>query len=260
MGMGRGRDRAESAVVDDVGLLTRRTFLRGAGAAIAATGAAGLLQACLPGSSASPSGSSAAAASGTTPVGSAVAGRVTLGSNQSDAVPKQALGEVVDAFISATGIDVKVNTVDHATFQNQIAPYLQGRPDDVITWFAGNRMRFFAERGLVGDVSEVWNDVGSRYGDGIRTASSGTDGKPYFVPFYMYPWVILYRRSAWQRLGYAPPQTFDQLIALSRRMASDGLVPIAFGDKDGWPAMGFFDILEPAPERLRLPHRAHGRA
>ena len=26
-------------------------------------------------------------------------------------------------------------------------------------------------------------------------------------------------------------------------MQTDGLVPIAFGDKDGWPAMGTFDIL-----------------
>ena len=26
-------------------------------------------------------------------------------------------------------------------------------------------------------------------------------------------------------------------------MKTDGLVPLAFGDKDGWPAMGTFDIL-----------------
>ena len=26
-------------------------------------------------------------------------------------------------------------------------------------------------------------------------------------------------------------------------MKADGLTPLAFGDKDGWPAMGTFDIL-----------------
>ena len=26
-------------------------------------------------------------------------------------------------------------------------------------------------------------------------------------------------------------------------MKTDGLTPLAFGDKDGWPAMGTFDIL-----------------
>ena len=32
-------------------------------------------------------------------------------------------------------------------------------------------------------------------------------------------------------------------MALCKQMKKDGLVPIAFGDKDGWPAMGTFDIL-----------------
>ena len=36
--------------------------------------------------------------------------------------------------------------VDHNTFQDQISTYLQGTPDDVFTWFAGYRMRFFADR------------------------------------------------------------------------------------------------------------------
>ncbi|POX38368.1 sugar ABC transporter substrate-binding protein, partial [Streptomyces sp. Ru72] len=31
------------------------------------------------------------------------------------------------------------------------------------------------------------------------------------------------------------------LVALCKQMKKDGLVPIAFGDKDAWPAMGTFD-------------------
>ena len=30
-------------------------------------------------------------------------------------------------------------------------------------------------------------------------------------------------------------------MALATKMQADGLVPIAFADKDGWPAMGTFD-------------------
>ncbi len=33
------------------------------------------------------------------------------------------------------------------------------------------------------------------------------------------------------------------MVALCKQMQTDGLVPIAFGDKDGWPAMGTFDML-----------------
>jgi multiple sugar transport system substrate-binding protein len=32
-------------------------------------------------------------------------------------------------------------------------------------------------------------------------------------------------------------------VALAKQMKADGLTPIAFTDKDGWPAMGTFDIL-----------------
>ena len=39
------------------------------------------------------------------------------------------------------------------------------------------------------------------------------------------------------------PKTWDDLKALCTKMQTDGLTPIAFGDKDGWPAMGTFDIL-----------------
>src|SRR6476620_1133132 len=83
------------------------------------------------------------------------AGTVSFGSNGSDPVPKKAYANVFNAFTKKTGISVKVNTVDHNTFQEQINSYLQGKPDNVFTWFAGYRMQFFAQKGLTGDVSDV---------------------------------------------------------------------------------------------------------
>src|SRR5438309_11049822 len=89
-------------------------------------------------------------------------GSMSLGSYLSDAVPKKGLQDVVDAFTSANGgTKVKVNTVDHGTFQNQINSYLQGTPEDVFTWFSGHRMRFFADKGLAARIDDVWNDVKS---------------------------------------------------------------------------------------------------
>jgi multiple sugar transport system substrate-binding protein len=54
----------------------------------------------------------------------------------------------------------------------------------------------------------------------------------------------MYRRSLFAANGYTVPATLAELTALGDRMTADGLVPIAFGDLDGWPAMGFFDILD----------------
>jgi multiple sugar transport system substrate-binding protein len=167
-------------------------------------------------------------------------GQVTFGSNWSDAVPKKAIAEMIGKF---SGPSVKINTTDHNTFQENINSYLQGGPDDVFGWFAGYRMQFFAEQGLVGDVSDVWSDIGGGFSDAMKQQSTGKDGKQYFVPLYYYPWAVFYRKSVWQEKGYTPPKTLDELTALSQKMQADGLVPIAFGDKDGWPAMGTFDYL-----------------
>ncbi|MFZ5850385.1 MAG: ABC transporter substrate-binding protein [Actinomycetota bacterium] len=208
-------------------LLGRRTVLRGMLAGAGALAAGNVLAAC-----------------GSSSGGGGTAGKtVTFGSNYSDAVPKQALAAVFDAFQKSSGITVKVNTVDHNTFQEQINSYLQGKPDDVFTWFAGYRMQFFAQRGLASDISDVWSKVGGNFSPALKKASTGADGKQYFVPFYYYPWAVFYRKSVFAQRGYQIPKTLDQLTALAQQMKKDGLTPIAFADKDGWPAMGTFDIL-----------------
>ncbi len=213
--------------------MSRRTLLRGALGASALLATPPLLASC------SSSGGSSGGATG----GGGGGGTVTLGSNQSDAVPKAGVQQVMDAFTKAnSGLTVKINTIDHNTFQENINTYLQGQPDDVFTWFSGYRMRFFASKDLAGDISDVWGNL-SGMSDALKKASTGDDGKQYFVPSTYYPWAIFYRKSLWSEKGYTPPKTLDELKTLGAKMQADGLIPLAFADKDGWPAMGTFDQL-----------------
>jgi multiple sugar transport system substrate-binding protein len=209
--------------------LGRRTLFKGAVGGAAALSLPALLAAC--------GGSSSGGSAGAT-----TKGTVTLGSYQSDPVVKKALAAEVTGFQTASGNTVKINTVDHNTFQENINNYLQGNPDDVFTWFAGYRMRFFAAQGLTGDISDVWPKL-TGFTNGFKAASTGDDGKQYLVPFDYYPWAVFYRKSVWAAHGYTVPTTLDQFTTLSKQMQKDGLVPVAFADKDGWPAMGTFDIL-----------------
>ncbi|MGW2154329.1 ABC transporter substrate-binding protein [Nonomuraea sp. NPDC001699] len=206
--------------------ISRRRLLLGA----AAFGVPAVLAGCGSGSPSPAPGRSSGGGLGT----------VTIGSNASDEVPKKALETVLKGFTQAVP---KVNTVDHNTFQENINRYLKGTPDDVFTWFAGYRMQFFAQQGLATDISDVWQEIGGDYTQAFKDQSTGIDGKQYFVPFTYYPWAVFYRKSLWRAKGYEPPKTLDEFTALARRMKADGLVPIAFADKDGWPAMGTFDIL-----------------
>ena len=215
--------------------VSRRTLLRGAIGAGSLLATPALLSAC--GSGASPSTGGASGGGG------AATGTVGLGSNQSDAIPKAAVQSVIDAFQKAnSGLTVKINTIDHNFFQENINNYLQGAPDEVWSWFSGYRMRFFASKELAGDVSDVWSGL-TGMSDALKKASTGDDGKQYFVPSTYYPWAVFYRKSVFSEKSYVAPKTLDELKTLGAKMQKDGLTPIAFGDKDGWPAMGTFDQL-----------------
>ncbi|HEY8854524.1 MAG TPA: ABC transporter substrate-binding protein [Candidatus Dormibacteraeota bacterium] len=187
----------------------------------------------------------AACGGGTTTTGTtATGGTMSLGSYASDAAPKKGMQDVADAFTAANGgTKVKVNTVDHGTFQNQINSYLQATPDDDFTWFSGHRMRFFADKGLTAAVDDVWDAVKSNYTEGFAASIKGNDGHAYAVPTSYYPWAVFYRKDVFAAHNYTIPTNWDAFKALCAQMKKDGLTPIAFADKDGWPAMGTFDIL-----------------
>ena len=230
-------------------VLTRRRVLGGiAGVAGLAT-VPSLLAACAPAATTAPSTGGGASTPPAPSTGGGASsppvagGTITFGSNYSDEVPKKAMQAVVDGFKTKTGIGVTVNTVEHGKFQDTINAYLQATPDDTFTWFAGYRMRFFAAQGLATDISDVWGKVAANSSDAFKTASTGDDGKQYFVPFYNYPWVVIYRKSFFTEKGYTIPKTIDEFKTLGDKMKTDKLIPLAFGDKDGWPAMGTFDIL-----------------
>jgi multiple sugar transport system substrate-binding protein len=213
--------------------LTRRSLL--------ATGAVGLAAAYGIGCGDDDNGGSTGGGGGGG--GGKPTGTVSFGSNYSDPVPKKAIHATMDAFTQQSGVKVAMNEVDHNTFQEQINNYLQGQPDDVFTWFAGNRMQFFAERGLVGDISDIWEELGDQYSEAFKAASTGKDGKQYFMPLYNYAWAVWYRKSVFEEHGWKPAKTWDEFMALLKQIQSEGMTPLAFADKDGWPAMGTFDYI-----------------
>src|SRR5581483_1220289 len=154
-------------------LLSRRSLLRGAALGASAFAVPAALAAC---GSSSKSGSGGT--SGTTNK------TVIFGSNYSDAVPKKAVADVMAKFQTDKGFTVNVNTVDHNSFQENINRYLKGSPDDAFTWFAGYRMQYFAAQGLATPIDDVWETIKDQYSDAFAKASTGADGKKYFVPFY----------------------------------------------------------------------------
>src|SRR3954451_7611304 len=219
---------------------SRRSVLKGMAGVAGLAAAPALLAAC------SSSGSKKSSSSATTPKSSGAAaagGNMTFGSNYSDPTPKDAFAALCQQATGKTKVKISINTTDHNTFQNNISSYLQGTPDSLATWFAGYRLQFFAAQNLLDPIDDVWDTIGDNFSDATKNLSKGVDGKYYMVPLYNYPWVVFYNKSVFKQKGYEVPKTWDDFIALAKQMQKDKLVPLAFAEKDGWPALGTFDII-----------------
>ena len=135
--------------------------------------------------------------------------------------------------------------VNHEDFKQAIRAYLVADPaPDVMTWFAGNRARFFIDKELIMDISDVWEEEGwnEDYPKGFR-AMSEVDGSAYFLPSNWYWWAMFYRQSVFDEYGIAPPETFDELLAACDTLNENDVIPITIGTKFRWTAAAWFDYL-----------------
>ena len=172
-------------------------------------------------------------------------GPLSFGVRTVDESPVRQAEALVAAYVAKTGNEVTPNFTESNAFQNNLSQYLQGTPDDAFQWMAGYRMQFFAEQGLLVDISDVWDEIGDQYSESYKIASTGLDGNQYFVPQSWYPWGLHFRKSMMAEIGLNPEDIYnwDDMMSALEELKGQGLIGLASADKGGWEAMGTFDIL-----------------
>ncbi|MBW6466192.1 MAG: ABC transporter substrate-binding protein [Brevefilum sp.] len=164
----------------------------------------------------------------------------------SDPAPREADEEIVQMFMDKyPQYDVIHSTINHEDFKQAIRAYLTASaPPDVMTWFAGERARFFIDNDQIMDISDVWEGEGwvEDYPAGFKALSS-VDGKQYFLPTSWYWWAVYYRVSVFEELGLEPPTTWDEFIEVCETLKENGKTPITIGTKYRWTTGAWFDYL-----------------
>ncbi|MDM8527430.1 ABC transporter substrate-binding protein [Anaerolineales bacterium HSG24] len=171
---------------------------------------------------------------------------IIYNSYNSDPEPR-AFDEKMVALFNERNPDTPLDhsVVQHEDFKQAIRAYLVADPaPDVMTWFAGNRGRFFIDRGLIMDISDVWEEEGwnEDYPKGFR-AMSEVDGKAYFLPSNWYWWAVFYRKSIFEEHGITPPETWDEMLTACDTLDGAGIIPITIGTKYRWTAAAWFDYI-----------------
>ncbi|WP_175965237.1 ABC transporter substrate-binding protein [Burkholderia sp. BCC0322] len=174
------------------------------------------------------------------------AGTLTINIAFKGASQRAVWQSTLDAFRKAhPDIDVKATFVDEEAYKVQLPAWLTTIAPDVVNWHAGERMAYYAKRGLFEDLSGDWakNGWGAMYAS-TRDASS-YNGKQYAAPTVYYSWGLFYRKDLFHKVGIADePKTWDQFLDACRKLKAAGITPIAIGGRDAWTLAGWFDYLD----------------
>ena len=120
----------------------------------------------------------------------------------------------------------------------------QALPDIYFSW-TGNWAENFIRGGLAADLTDVIGpdtEWGGEFGQASLDAFK-YDDKYFGIPLYNNGKFMGYSKAAFEKAGVAVPTTFDELIDSCSPLRDAGYEPIAFGNKDGWPALHYLQQL-----------------
>jgi multiple sugar transport system substrate-binding protein len=188
----------------------------------------------------------AAAAAGTSVVSTAQAGTLAVNIAFKGASQRAVWQSIIDDFKKThPGTDVKVSFVDEEAYKVQLPGWLSTVAPDIVNWHDGERMAYYAQRGLFEDLSGDWAKNGWNDMYASTKEASSYKGKQYAAPTVYYSWGMFYRKDLFQKVGISgEPKTWDQFLDDCKKLKAAGITPIAVAGRDSWTLAGWFDYLD----------------
>lgn len=116
-------------------------------------------------------------------------------------------------------------------------------PDLAYTWPAASVLAGYARTGKVAPLDAYY----AKYKwDGINDFYRGRNsykGSIYGVPMEQDLMGVYYNRDLFKKLGLEVPKTYAEFQAVAAKVKEAGYVPIAFGNRDRWPATNTLSLI-----------------
>ncbi len=150
--------------------------------------------------------------------------------------------------------ELKPVSLDHEAFKSSIRDTLNsGNPPDLYSYWAGARTA-----SIVTDlepIDEIWMraKLDDYFAPSLIQAASDYNGKKYLVPLTQHYIGFFYNKALFSAHGLIPPTTWDEFLKVCETLKSAGVIPLALGAKEKWPAQFWFDLilLRTAPYEFR---------
>ncbi len=142
-------------------------------------------------------------------------------------------------------VDLKVTYITEEAYKVQMGGWLATDPPDVVSWHDGERMAYYAQRGLLEDLSPDWSKNGwSQQYASVKEAST-YKGKQYAAPLGYDAYGFFYRKDLFEKAGIkSEPKTWDEFLDACKKLKASGVAPIAVAARDSWTLAAWFDYLD----------------
>lgn len=157
----------------------------------------------------------------------------------------------------AGGIDDLVNTfnadnpqyslthtpVDHEAFKTSIRVMLSGgNPPDLFSYWAGARVQFIVDADRLEPIDDVFetNGLNTLFSEAVNQGATYS-GHKYFLPLTVHYAAFFYNTAVFEKVGVTPPATWEEFLTVCEQLKAAGIVPIALGSRERWPAQFWLD-------------------
>lgn len=143
---------------------------------------------------------------------------------------------------------VELITLYDEEFKAAIIPWLRRKPDknvpDIFFGSAGERLYNLVRKNYVEDITEVWQQhkLDQVFSPGIK-ATVSFNSKVYAIPFAYYQWGFYYNSAVLAKYHLSLPKTWKQFLDICYTLKKHNIYCIGIGNKENWPAAGWFDYL-----------------
>ncbi len=150
--------------------------------------------------------------------------------------------------------ELKPVSLDHEAFKSSIRDTLAtGNPPDLYSYWAGARTASVID--YLEPIDSIWQKgkLSKNFSPTLIQAASEYDGKKYFLPLTQHYVGFFYNKSVFAEHGLTPPVNWAEFLKVCEQLKSAGVMPIALGAKERWPAQFWFDLilLRTAPYEFR---------
>lgn len=112
-----------------------------------------------------------------------------------------------------------------------------GTGPDVLSYFPGpGLLGAFQDAGLLYDLTTSYSKYNWKFFPWTMSMVSTPSGVDYSIPVQMDVIGIYYNKGIFNKFGLTVPTTLSDFTKTMDTLKSNGIVPLAFADKEGWPA------------------------